>query len=123
MIGLELFISASAIYGGVGLIWNNVLGMPDDWLQGTPFTSWTLPGIFLLLVVAVPMAAAAVLGLRRSVWAPAASIIAGATQIGWICVELLIMQEFNVLQPVMCGLGLVVLLLAVWSRRHRPLLP
>jgi hypothetical protein len=73
VIGLELFISASAIYGGVGLIWNNVLGMPDDWLQGTPFTSWTLPGIFLLLVVAVPMAGAAVLELRRSPMAPVAS--------------------------------------------------
>ena len=120
---LELLTGAAAGYGGVGLIWHNVIRMPDDWLRGTPFTSWAMPGVFLLLVVAAPMGAAALLELRRSPWAAAASITAGAAQVGWIGAELLIMQRYNVLQPVMLGFGLAVLLLAVWSRRHQPLLP
>lgn len=33
LIALETLIAISAVYGGVGLIWHNVIGMPDDWLQ------------------------------------------------------------------------------------------
>jgi hypothetical protein len=121
--GLEIVIAASAGYGGVGLIAGNAIGMPDDWLAGTSFTSWTLPGVLLLLVVAAPMAVAAALELRRSRWAAVASAGAGAAQIGWIAGELLVMQRYNVLQPVMILLGLAVLLIAVTARRHEPLWP
>ncbi len=82
-----------------------------------------LPGVFLLAVVAVPMGAAAVLELRRSPWAGAASVVAGAAQVGWIAVQLAVVQRYSVLQPVMIGAGLAVLALALWSSRHRPLVP
>lgn len=121
VIGLESFVAAWAVIGGVGLMWNNVIGMPDSWLEGTPFTSWVLPGVFLLAVVAAPMGVAAALEWRRSPWAGAASVIAGAAQIGWIGAQLAIMQKYNFLQPVMLGFGLAVLLLALWARRHQPL--
>lgn len=120
---LELLTALSAAAGGVGLLWDDAIRMPDDWLTGTPFHSWVLPGIFLILVVAVPMATAAALELRRSPMAGVASVGAGAAQIGWIGAELLIMGRYNVLQPVMMLVGLAVLLLSVWVRRHRPLLP
>ncbi|MFR9803937.1 hypothetical protein ACL02T_16790 [Pseudonocardia sp. RS010] len=111
--GLELLIAAAAIYGGVGLAAGNLIGMPDDWLAGTPFTSWLWPGVFLLLVVAVPMVAAAVLELRHDRRAVVASVLAGAAQVGWIAVQLLVMQRYHVLQPVMSLAGLAVLVLAV----------
>jgi hypothetical protein len=122
-ITLEALASAAAVYGGVGLAWRNVLGMPDSWLQHSPFSSWLVPGLLLLLVVALPMGLAAALELRRSPWAPAASIVAGAAQIGWIAAQLLVLQKYDSLQPVMLGIGLLVLLLGVWSQRARPLLP
>lgn len=117
LVVLELVVAAAAVYGGVGLAAGNLIGMPDDWLTGTPFGSWLWPGVFLLLVVALPMAVAAVLELRGSPWAVVASIGAGAAQVGWIAVQLLVMQRYNVLQPVMTLAGLVVLLLAVWGHR------
>ncbi|MGD9988517.1 hypothetical protein [Pseudonocardia sp.] len=121
--GLEVLVALSAVYGGVGLVAANAIGMPDDWLVGTPFGSWALPGAMLLIVVAAPMAAAATLELRRSVWAAVGSVAAGAAQVGWIAAELLIMQRYNVLQPVMMLLGLLVVLLALVVRRHEPLWP
>lgn len=121
--GIELLVAASAVYGGVGLIAGNAIGMPDDWLAGTPFGSWVLPGVLLLLVVAAPMTVAAVLELRRSRWAAVASVAAGAAQIGWIAAQLLVMQRYNVLQPVMVAVGLAVLLTAIAVRRHEPLWP
>lgn len=124
---MELLIVVAALYGGVGLMWDlvadNAIGMTQDWLVGTPFTSWVLPGVFLLAVVAAPMGTAAVLELRRSPWAAAASVVAGAAQVGWIAVQLAVMQRYFVLQPVMIFAGLAVLALALWGARHRPLVP
>ncbi|MBN9110736.1 MAG: hypothetical protein J0I34_18395 [Pseudonocardia sp.] len=121
--GLEGLIALSAVYGGIGLVAANAIGMPDEWLVGTPFGSWALPGVLLLTVVAAPMAAAAMLELRRSPWAAIGSVAAGAAQVGWIAGELLIMQRYNVLQPVMMLLGLLVVLVAVTVRRREPLWP
>jgi hypothetical protein len=123
LITLELLIAASALLGGIGLIWNDAIRMPNSWLEGTPFTSWVLPGVLLLLIVAGPMIIAAVLELRRSAWSTFTSVFAGAAQIGWIAAQLLIMQRYNVLQPVMMLCGLAVILLALWVRRDTPPMP
>ena len=76
LIGVEALIGANAIYGGVGLIRDGT-GMPADWLNATPFNSWVLPGVFLLVAIAVPMFTAAVAELLRLRWAFFASGLAG----------------------------------------------
>jgi hypothetical protein len=119
VIALELLVAAAAVYGGVGLVRDNAIGMPAGWLDGSPFTSWVLPGALLLAVVAVPMVAAAVLELLRAPAAAVASVLAGAVQIAWIAAQLAIMQRYDVLQPVTIGVGLAVLLLALWPRRRQ----
>ena len=91
--------------------------------RGTPFSGWVWPGVFLLLVVALPMGRAALLELRRSPWAAAASVAAGAAHVGWIGAQLAIVQRYNVHQPIMLGCGLGVMLLAGWAARKRALLP
>ncbi len=118
LVGVELFVAVGAFYGGIGLIADNAIHISDDWLVGTPFDSWVLPGIFLLLVVAAPMTVAAVAELRRRRWAYTASVVAGVAQIGWIIAQWVIMQRFFVLQPVMFTAGTVVVLLA-WATHRR----
>jgi hypothetical protein len=94
-IGAELFVLAMALYGGVGLIGNNAIGMLDEWLGGTPFSGWLRPGVLLLVVVALPMGVAMVLELRRSPWAAAGSVVAGSDLIGWIGAQRAVMQRYN----------------------------
>jgi hypothetical protein len=118
LVGVELFVAVGALYGGIGLIASNAIHITDDWLVGTPFDSWVLPGIFLLLVVAAPMTVAAVAELRRRPWAYTASVVAGVAQIGWIIAQWVIMQRYFVLQPVMFTAGAVVVLLA-WAAHGR----
>jgi hypothetical protein len=118
---VEIIIATNAVYGGIGLI-RDGMGMPDEWLDASPFTSWRWPGVFLLLVIAVPMAVAAVLEIARSRWAYAASLAAGLAQISWIVVQLAVLRRYFFLQPVLLGAGLMVVLLAIWSHRGQRLL-
>jgi hypothetical protein len=117
LIAVEAVIAFGAVYGGVGLIADNSIGMLPQWLDGTPFSTWLWPGIFLLLVVALPMTVAAVAELTRRSIAYPASLLAGTAQIGWIVVQWLVMQRYFFLQPVMLAGGLLVILLA-WAA-HR----
>ncbi len=121
LILLEVFVAVGAVFGGVGLIADNAIGMLPEWLEGTPFASWTVPGFLLLLVVALPMATAAYAEIRYLSWAFAASVLAGAAQLGWIVAQWLIIQKFFFLQPVMLAAGAGVLVLAWWAHRGESL--
>jgi hypothetical protein len=110
-----------ALYGSIGLVAGNALKMRDDWLDGTLFSSWVLPGVFLMIVVAVPMGVAAVGEWRRTRWSYAAGLVAGAAQIGWICAQWLIIQMYFFLQPVMLAAGVAVLALTWSIHRGEPI--
>ena len=120
LVVLEVVIAVNAMYGGIGLIVNG-MGMPADWLDATPFNSWTLPGIFLLAVIALPMFVAVVGELTRWHSAYAASMIAGLVLVGWIAGQLLVLRRYFFLQPLLGMAGALVVVLA-WlahSRRGR----
>ena len=89
-----------------------------SWLSHTPFTGWTLPGLALLIGVALPQLTAAALIAASHRWALAASYLAGLAVIAWIAVQLLVLQRYFFLQPVIAGFGLAEVLLSwIWQRR------
>jgi len=118
--GVLLVVAVNAVYGGVGLIADG-LGMPDDWLERTPFGSWTWPGVALLVTVALPQLLAAslvVTGRRR---AAVGGVVAGVALVLWIVVQLLVLRRYFFLQPVIAGFGVVEVGLGLgWLRRTRP---
>lgn len=118
LVGLEVIIAVNAIYGGIGLMVNG-MGMPDDWLEATPFRSWTLPGVALLASVAVPMSIAGVGELTRWRLAYLASVTAGLVLVGWIVVQVLVLRRYFFLQPALGVAGAFVVGLAWWSHRRR----
>jgi hypothetical protein len=126
--GLAALIAAAGAVGGIRLV-HDGLGMPAGYLTATPFSGWELPGLALLIGVAVPQLAAAVLIAAGHRWALAASYLAGAALVAWILVQLLVMQRYFFLQPVITALGIAELALArAWqhadaaagaARQHR----
>jgi hypothetical protein len=121
--GLEGLTGVAAVYGGAGLI-RDGFGMPDGWLAGTPLTGWVLPGVALLIGVAVPQLAAAALIVAGARPGLAAGFLAGLLLVAWIAVQLLILRRYFYLQPVIAGIGAAEVLLAWrWRRaagRGRP---
>ena len=117
LFGVLCLVGVNAVYGGIGLIVNG-MGMPDDWLEHTPFDSWLLPGLALLVTVALPQFAAARVVLRRDPRAPLVGMAVGAALVLWILVQLAVLQRYFFLQPVIAGFGVVEVVLALaWRRR------
>ena len=123
-----LFVAANAVFGGIGLM-SNGMGMPRDWLARTPFESWTLPGVALLVTVALPQVVVAGLVVAGHRWAFPAGVAVGVGLVLWIVVQVLLLQRYFFLQPVIAGFGVLELALAWgWHRaggaapagRHRP---
>lgn len=112
-----LVVAANAVYGGIGLVVDG-MGMSSEWLDRLPVDTWTLPGVALLVTVALPQLAAAWLVWRRHPWAAVGGIAAGAGLVVWIAVQLALLQRYFFLQPVIAGLGVLEVGLAwAWLRR------
>ncbi|MBD3781642.1 MAG: hypothetical protein IE926_01615 [Micrococcales bacterium] len=113
-------VALNAVYGGVGLMVNG-LGMPPEWLENLPVDTWVLPGVALLVTVALPQAGAAALVWHRDPRAAVVGGVVGLALVLWIVVQLLLLRRYFVLQPVIAGLGLVEMALAlVWHDRRTP---
>ena len=114
-----LLVAANAVYGGVGLVVDGI-GMPSSWLERLPVDTWTWPGVALLVTVALPQLVAAWFVWRRDPMAGVLGLVAGAGLVLWIAVQVLLLQQFFFLQPVMVAVGLLEVALAWWwIRRHR----
>jgi hypothetical protein len=116
LVMLEAFVGVGAVYGGVMLV-RDSWGLPVTDLAPLPLHSWVLPGVALLVSVAAPMLAAAVLVARRHGLAADASVLAGAILAGWIVVQLAVIGPQMALQAVMFVLGLVTAALGLLLRR------
>jgi hypothetical protein len=107
---LEGVIALNAVGGAVyGLA--GAEGVPREWLDGTPFRSYAIPSLILLVTVGGGMALAWSLMLVDSSWAPEAAIAAGLILVGWIVVQVGVIVPdggFSWLQPTMLAAGLLV---------------
>jgi hypothetical protein len=99
-----------AILAGVGLLADPSgadLGMSTELLAGV-FADFTIPGLFLLLILGLGAAIPA-WGLRTvRPWGPAAALGYGVVLLAWITVQALIIGIVSPLQPVFGTVGLLI---------------
>jgi len=130
LVVIEFFVGLWAVIGGVGLVTGTIpfLRMPVEYLQGTPFSDYTIPGVLLVIVVGGSFLFAATTILTRREVGVRASALAGLTVIGFEVVEAPIIDRYaNVLatsvsqQILMAVFGLVCFGLAayLWSAEYR----
>jgi predicted tellurium resistance membrane protein TerC len=91
MILLDGFVALTA--GGGGIVMAvGVDRFPPEWIEGSPFADYFLPGVILTLV-GITAAVAAVAAWRRSRWAAETSASTGAVLVGWIAGEIVLLQR------------------------------
>lgn len=130
LVVIEACISLGAIGGGIALLIGAFAQwLPIAWLQGTPFSDYTIPGLVLTFIVGGGMLLAAATLFSQREWAVLLSAAMGLILIGWEIVEVAIIDRYEqavvpstVVQQVLFSvLGLVIFGLAVylWIAEYR----
>jgi hypothetical protein len=113
---VELLMGIGAFYGGAGLLRDaEGFGVKRAWLEGSPFSDYTVPAL-LLLALGCGMIATALLAARDGPLAGHATRIMGALLIVFISVETAVIGYHGgsqtVLLTVCGGSGLALMLLS-----------
>ncbi len=94
------------------------MAMPSDWISGSIFGTYFVPGIYLLLMNGLGMLVAAGLILWRHWFAPWWTGILGAGLVIWILVQLVLLPETSWLQWFFLFSGVALGFVALfWLRR------
>jgi hypothetical protein len=118
------FQGLSGVAGGIGMTFDpsgQSVQIPLEWLEGSPFSSYLLPGLFLLTVLGVgPLVTIFALWKRRA-WAWLASLAVGVLLLVWLGVEVAVIgyQPEPPLQLVYGVVGALILILAPSARPER----
>ena len=94
------------------------LQIPQGWIERTVFSSYLIPGLYLLVVNGAGMLVLAGLSVMRHWSAPWLTGALGVGLISWIAVQLLVMPETMFLQPIFLAVGFALGFIALfWLRR------
>lgn len=118
LIALLFFQGASGLLGGTALVLNpsgKTLQMPLTLLKATPFDTFLIPGIILLLVLGVfPLIVLYGLVVRKA-WAWTATVLVSIALITWIGVEIA-MIGYHPDPPLQLVYGLVGVILLILTQ-------
>jgi hypothetical protein len=109
---LTLFVGAGAVFGGISLIVEADLGMDPALLDGTPFSSFVVPGYILLIAVGGTNLVAGILLLLDHEQASSFAFLAGAVLTVWITVQVVMIGMVSILQPAYFTFGLMTMAFA-----------
>ena len=120
-VALEILTGLMAIPVGLSFLQDptgRTVGLPQGWIEATPFRSYVIPGIYLIEVNGFGMLALAALTIRRHWIAPWLTGTLGVGLMIWIAVEIVTLPETMVLTWVFLGIGLTLGFVALfWLRR------
>ena len=109
---LLLFNGIGALYGGWSLMAypdGSDLQMPIEWLERTPFSDFLIPGIILFIangLCSIFVFAMLLFNHKKASWLVMAQ---GVILVGWIVVQILLVQKYHPLQLILgvAGIGLI----------------
>lgn len=122
------FIALTALGGGITLL-SGTEGarFPLEWLQGTPFKTYTIPALVLTVIVGGSALIACISIFRNLRMGIVSSLAAGLLIAGFITVEVLLLKQVppgpTPIEKMYFGLGLVTFLLAgfLWQKTKQGL--
>lgn len=114
---LQWFVALNAFGGGAfGLA--GAPGLPPEWLAGSPFSSYLVPSLVLIVAVGGLHALAAVRAWQGHPRALLLGRVAGVVLLGWIVVQVAIIGYVSWLQPAMGATALIELALSHLMSRN-----
>jgi len=117
---IHLFVGLGAMAGGLAAILNPIdpLGAPLSLLEGSPFRSFLLIGLFLFTVLGLGNLLAALLVARFSVVGAPFSKKLGVLMMLWIVIQCVIISSVVALHIIFFVIGALQVVLASRSLHH-----
>jgi len=116
--GLLAFGALNAFAGGYyGMA--GAEDVPKEWLEGSPFDDYFIPGLVLFVVVGGSFLAAAIAVFAKLRIARNAALAAGAIVLGWLAVETAIIGYVSWMQPA-TTIGALLVLFFAWLLPRTP---
>ncbi len=116
---LQIFIGLGAVGGGLGLVMEPTgvnLGIPLELLKNSPFSTYLVPGIVLLIVNGLGSLVGATASFTRYWYAGETAMALGVFLVAWIILQVYWIEAFHWLHALYLGLGLLELFLG-WLLR------
>lgn len=107
--GLLLLVAINAFAGSYYAI-SGAKDVPVEWLNGSPFHNYFIPGILLFILVGGSCLAASVLVFRRNHLAIAAAYISTTIIFIWLAVQISIIGYVSWMQPATAAAMLLIFL-------------
>jgi hypothetical protein len=104
---IEGVVALNAL-GGMVYALGGAADVPDEWLDGTPFDSYVIPGLYLGVVVGGGCLAAAYVTVRHPNRARVAALASSAAMVSWIVAQVATIGYRSPLQPLVAATGLTV---------------
>lgn len=115
----QAFNGLSGLLGGFMLIKDpsgENLHMQLEWLQGTPFSNFLIPGIILFLVNGVGNMTGFWISIKKKVNAGLIGAVFGAIMMIWITTQVILIGYKDFLQPLYFSTGLIQMILGLIYR-------
>lgn len=123
LISALAFQGLSGVAGGLGLVFDPSgagLGLPAEWLVGSPFEDYAIPGLVLLTLLGLLPLMVAYGVLDRRAWSWTGSLFVAAALLVWLGVEIAVIG-YHAQPPLQLiyGIVAVIILGATLSARAR----
>jgi len=117
---LQAFIGLGAVGGGLALVLEpsgSYLGIPLELLKSSPFSTYLVPGIVLLMVNGVGSLVGAAASFTRHRYAGETAMALGVFLVAWITLQVYWIASFHWLHALYLGLGILEFVLG-WLLRE-----
>ena len=99
ILGSLLIVLAVNAFGGGYYGMAGAKGVPVEWLKGSPFSDYFIPGLFLFIVIGGSALFAGIAIFRRHKIARPAALICGIITLLWIVIQISIIGYVSWMQP------------------------
>ena len=115
-LGVLLFFLAINAFGGGYYGMSGAKDVPVEWLEGSPFHNFFLPGLILFVCVGGSALVSGILVFKRHNFARKATFICVLIVLVWLIVQVAIIGYVSWMQPTTAILAVIILLLNFSSK-------
>ena len=108
---LLLIVAVNALGGGYYAM-AGAENVPVEWLEGSPFRNYFLPGLFLFVAIGCLSLVTAITLFMNKNYATTLALVCGIILIVWITTQVTIIGYVSWLQPAMFGAAVIIVTLS-----------